>query len=98
MSDSTKKKFLKYGISPPSNKIICPQCKSTSTSLVSEFGPTACKSFHKCNECLEPFEHFKYLNSFEFIILYINHYITIKMKISVIECGTMGTGIYRLKA
>ena len=38
MSDSTKKKLLKYGISPPSNKIICPQCKSTSTSLVSEFG------------------------------------------------------------
>lgn len=59
MSDSTKKKLLKYGISPPSKKIICPQCKSTSTSLVSEFGSTACKSFHKCNECLEPFEHFK---------------------------------------
>ena len=59
MSNSTKEKLIKYGISPPSNKIICPQCKSTSTSLVSEFSSTACKSFHKCNECLEPFEHFK---------------------------------------
>lgn len=59
MTDETKEKLLKYGISPPSDTVVCPQCKSSSTSLVSEFGATACKSFHKCNECLEPFEHFK---------------------------------------
>ena len=58
MSQTTKEKLLN-GISPPSNLVICPQCKSTSTSLVSEFGSTIVKSFHKCNDCLEPFEHFK---------------------------------------
>ena len=59
MSQTAKEKLLEYGISPPSNLVICPQCKSTSTTMVSEFGSTACKSFHKCNDCLEPFEHFK---------------------------------------
>lgn len=59
MSLETKEKLRKYGISPPSNKVVCPQCNSSNTVLVSEFGATACKSFHKCSECLEPFEHFK---------------------------------------
>ena len=59
MAEETKEKLRKYGISPPSEKAICPQCNSKSTTLVSEFGATACKSFHKCNDCLEPFEHFK---------------------------------------
>jgi len=59
MTKETKEKLIKYGISPPSEKAICPQCNSKSTTLVSEFGATACKSFHKCNDCLEPFEHFK---------------------------------------
>mgnify|MGYP001114775564 CR=1 FL=1 len=59
MSVETKEKLRKYGISPPSNKVVCPQCNSSNTVLVSEFGATACKSFHKCSECLEPFEHFK---------------------------------------
>jgi ring-1,2-phenylacetyl-CoA epoxidase subunit PaaD len=59
MTEETKEKLRKYGISPPSEKAICPQCNSKSTTLVSEFGSTACKSFHKCNDCLEPFEHFK---------------------------------------
>ena len=59
MTEETKEKLRKYGISPPSEKAICPQGNSKSTTLVSEFGATACKSFHKCNDCLEPFEHFK---------------------------------------
>ena len=59
MTEETKEKLRKYGISSPSEKAICPQCNSKSTTLVSEFGATACKSFHKCNDCLEPFEHFK---------------------------------------
>ena len=59
MSDETKDKLRKYGISPPSDKVVCPQCNSSNTNLISEFGATACKSFHKCIDCLEPFEHFK---------------------------------------
>ncbi|MEE2931296.1 MAG: 1,2-phenylacetyl-CoA epoxidase subunit PaaD [Bacteroidota bacterium] len=59
MSEQTKEKLRKYGISPPSKKAICPQCNSENINLISEFGATACKSMHKCLDCLEPFEHFK---------------------------------------
>ena len=59
MSDQTKEKLRKYGISPPSKKAVCPQCNSINTKTISEFGATACKSMHKCIDCLEPFEHFK---------------------------------------
>ena len=59
MNDETKEKLKKYGISPPSETVICPQCDSEKTELISEFGATACKSLYKCKDCLEPFEHFK---------------------------------------
>ena len=59
MSDATKEKLRKYGISPPSKTINCPQCDSENTALISEFGSTACKSLYKCIDCLEPFEFFK---------------------------------------
>ena len=59
MSETTKEKLKKYGISPPSETVICPQCDSAKTELISEFGATACKSLYKCKDCLEPFEHFK---------------------------------------
>lgn len=42
-------------------KVICPQCKSTNTHLVSQFGSTACKALFKCEDCLEPFDYFKCL-------------------------------------
>ena len=59
MSQQTKDKLKKYGISPPGKTVQCPQCNSTNIELISEFGATACKSMHKCVDCLEPFEHFK---------------------------------------
>ena len=59
MTESTKEKLKKYGISPPSETVICPQCDSEKTELISEFGATACKALYKCKDCLEPFEHFK---------------------------------------
>ena len=59
MTDATKEKLRKYGIAPPSNTVICPQCNSEKTKLVSEFGSTACKALYKCEDCLEPFEFFK---------------------------------------
>jgi ring-1,2-phenylacetyl-CoA epoxidase subunit PaaD len=64
----------KYGIAAPltpeadkeallGNKRIvkCPQCKSTNTKLVSQFGSTACKALFQCEDCLEPFDYFKCL-------------------------------------
>ena len=59
MTKETKQKLKKYGIAPPEKIIECPQCNSKKIELISEFGATACKSMHKCTECLEPFEHFK---------------------------------------
>ena len=59
MNAETKKKLLEYGISPPSEIIICPQCNSEKIHLISDFGATACKALYKCKDCLEPFEHFK---------------------------------------
>lgn len=66
-----REKLLAYGIAPPAGgagkmallaetkSINCPRCGTSETSLVSEFGSTACKASYKCDECLEPFEYFK---------------------------------------
>lgn len=70
MSEKGKEKLKAYGIAPPQYQskdglfstpehIVCPQCKSTNTVLVSEFGSTACKALYKCKDCLEPFDYFK---------------------------------------
>jgi ring-1,2-phenylacetyl-CoA epoxidase subunit PaaD len=73
LGDTTKQKLKEYGIAPPKmssgNVIVllptknspmsCPFCDSSETELRSEFGSTACKSFYYCNNCKQPFEHFK---------------------------------------
>ena len=68
MSEDGKKKLQEYGIAPPQTKshntgvaenVICPQCKSTNTKVLSEFGSTACKALYQCNDCKEPFDYFK---------------------------------------
>ena len=59
MTDATKEKLRKYGIAPPSDTVICPQCNSEKTTLISDFGATTCKALYKCSDCLEPFEFFK---------------------------------------
>jgi len=59
MTDATKEKLRKYGIAPPADTVICPQCNSKKTTLISDFGATACKALYKCSDCLEPFEFFK---------------------------------------
>ena len=59
MTEATKEKLKNYGIAPPSDTVICPQCDSEKTELISKFGATACKALYKCKDCLEPFEHFK---------------------------------------
>ena len=66
-----REKLRAYGIAPPegsasksallgeAKSVSCPRCGTSKTSLVSEFGSTACKASWKCEECLEPFEYFK---------------------------------------
>lgn len=74
MTEEAKVKLKDYGIAPPekteeeadflknisSTKVVpCPFCDSFETELVSQFGSTACKSQYFCNDCEQPFEHFK---------------------------------------
>jgi len=40
-------------------EVACPRCGSTVTSLMSPFGPTACRAIFKCHACGEAFELFK---------------------------------------
>jgi len=64
MSEDGKKKLMDFGIAPPTmlgqkRQVICPQCRSSNTTLISEFGSTACKALYKCDDCLEAFDYFK---------------------------------------
>ncbi len=72
ITPEAKERLKQYGIAPPEhttedkswltgiNKAItCPRCKSQNTKLISQFGSTACKALHQCNDCLEPFDYFK---------------------------------------
>ncbi len=73
MSDEAKQKLQDYGIAPPQEKtsdknyvvgkekkrVICPQCKSENTKMISQFGSTACKALYQCDDCKEPFDYFK---------------------------------------
>ena len=40
-------------------EVACPQCGSTRTQLISEFGATLCKAHYQCLACAEPFDHVK---------------------------------------
>jgi len=69
MSDAGKRKLEEYGIAPPQPRgagvvpltlsVRCTQCGSPDTRELSRFGSTACKALWVCNECREPFDHFK---------------------------------------
>jgi ring-1,2-phenylacetyl-CoA epoxidase subunit PaaD len=61
MTEKGKEQLKAYGIAPPSIKaeVHCPNCSSSNTTLLSQFGSTACKALYKCNDCLEPFDYFK---------------------------------------
>jgi len=55
-----RRKLTEAGIAPPRHgPPACPQCSSTATETISEFGATACKALHRCLSCREPFEAFK---------------------------------------
>jgi ring-1,2-phenylacetyl-CoA epoxidase subunit PaaD len=72
MTDDALSKLKMNGIAPPERgasdkgllmgrirEIACPRCFSKETTMISQFGSTACKALYKCNDCLEPFDHFK---------------------------------------
>jgi ring-1,2-phenylacetyl-CoA epoxidase subunit PaaD len=73
MTENGKQQLKAYGIAPPNQKAVvctpdafaeeeaiqCPRCNSYHTRLVSQFGSTACKALYQCNDCKEPFDHFK---------------------------------------
>ncbi len=73
MSERGKEKLQQYGIAPPlplqqvchpamfhrEEAICCPHCHSYHTTLISEFGSTACKALYRCEDCKEPFDYFK---------------------------------------
>lgn len=73
ISEVARQKLLDYGIAPPQKgtndkgvlfasgpkQVPCPQCKSTETELISQFGSTACKALYKCVNCGETFDYFK---------------------------------------
>ena len=72
MTEEGRIKLEEYGIAPPAEstadkasilgkpKVVrCPRCKSEDTSLISQFGSTACKALYRCDDCLETFDYFK---------------------------------------
>jgi ring-1,2-phenylacetyl-CoA epoxidase subunit PaaD len=70
MSEEGRRKLREYGIAPPpasnfrralfgAEQVVCPQCGSRDTEVLSEFGSTSCKALWRCNSCREPFDYFK---------------------------------------
>ena len=69
-----RKALEEYGIAAPLDEVSdkevllgnkkmvkCPQCSSTNSKMISQFGSTACKALFQCEDCLEPFDYFKCL-------------------------------------
>lgn len=71
MSADAKVKLEKFGLAPPVelkdeeltmemlDKVRCPHCGSTDTTLRSAFGSTLCRAIRFCFNCKQGFEQFK---------------------------------------
>ena len=71
ITEEGREKLRQYGIAPPVKAasspralfgdivVNCPQCSSSNTAKISEFGSTACKAQYQCRDCGEPFDYFK---------------------------------------
>ncbi len=69
MSERGKAALKEHGIAAPlangcskpipATGLECPQCNSTKTHLITEFGSTACKAMYNCSSCFETFDYFK---------------------------------------
>ena len=69
MSEEGRRKLREYGIAPPQpasprralfgvEQVACPQCGSSDTEVLSEFGSTSCKALWRSRSCREPFDYF----------------------------------------
>jgi ring-1,2-phenylacetyl-CoA epoxidase subunit PaaD len=72
LTEEARVKLNEYGIAPPQKgsadkallmgrlkNVQCPRCHSEHTTMISQFGSTACKSLYRCEDCKEPFDYFK---------------------------------------
>ena len=71
MTTDAKQKLETFGLAPPVelkdeelteeqlNKVRCPHCHSTDTTLRSAFGSTLCRAIRFCFNCKQGFEQFK---------------------------------------
>lgn len=70
MSPDAKARLEKFGIAPPPvadgeltaemlDRVRCPHCGSTDTTLRSTFGSTLCRAIRFCFSCQQGFEQFK---------------------------------------
>lgn len=70
LSQETLARLRQFGLSPPpkhggnvrlvlEQPAACPYCGSDDTQVKNDFGSTACRSIHVCNNCRQPFEAFK---------------------------------------
>ena len=60
LTPEARRKMAAYGVAAPEGDAVsCPQCGSSRTEVISEFGSTACKALLRCEACLEPFDVFK---------------------------------------
>ena len=70
MTEDGRRKLREYGIAPPKQgggrrelfgkeEVVCPNCSSANTRVLSEFGSTSCKALWRCENCREPFDYFK---------------------------------------
>lgn len=66
MSPQGKQHLKSIKIAPPhaensaENKVQCPNCDSTNTKVISQFGSTSCKALYQCESCYEAFDYFKH--------------------------------------
>lgn len=71
MSTEAREKLEKFGLAPPPllkdeelslemlDRVRCPHCGSTDTTLRSSFGSTLCRAIRFCFSCKQGFEQFK---------------------------------------
>lgn len=72
IAPEARRKLVAAGIAPPglhcvaggaaahrAERVTCPRCGSVRTTEVAHFGSTPCKAQFRCDDCLEPFDHFK---------------------------------------